>query len=100
MARAAALLSLSRRCTEDERLVAALLGTRKRGFLLDLVASTGGKERRQGDLESGYPKWKKVVQRLPGLQELRESLASLGTAVVDTTSDKWLSRYLVHGFAM
>ena len=37
-------------------------------------------------------RWKKVVVRLPGLQELKDSLTGLTVACNDVNSDKWLSR--------
>ena len=36
MFRASSAVSPGRRCTEDERLMAAVLGQRKRGFVLEL----------------------------------------------------------------
>ena len=36
MLRASSAVSAGRRCTEDERLMAAVLGHRKRGFFLEL----------------------------------------------------------------
>ena len=37
-------------------------------------------------------RWKKVAVKLPGLQELRDSLMGLTVACNDVNSDKWLSR--------
>ena len=92
-----------RRCVEDERLVASILGDRPRGFLLEL-ASKGGPGPAPGDTEYvslavyprdtngisryGYPGWKRVTNKVPSLGELRESLASLTAACQDTASDK------------
>ena len=45
-----------------------------------------------GEREHGYPGWKRVVQRLPGLAELRDSKASLGSACLEVNSDKWMGR--------
>jgi len=91
LVRASAPLSPGRRSIDDEKAVAAVLCGRKRGFILDVQVVKQG-ERRQGDMEAGYPRWKKVVVRLPGLQELRDSLTGLTVACNDVNSDKWLSR--------
>ena len=45
-----------RRCVEDERLVASILGDRPRGFLLEL-ASKGGPGPAPGDTEYVSPAW-------------------------------------------
>jgi len=79
-----------KRCSEDEKMLAAIIGGRKRGFILDLVdRSTASKT---SDLDSGYPHWKKVLTKVPGLVELRDSLASVSSTCNDTASEKWLSR--------
>jgi len=91
LVRASGPLVPGRRSNDDEKAVAAVLGGRKRGFILDVQAVKQG-ERRQGDMEAGYPRWKKVVVRLPGLQELKDSLTGLTIACNDVNSDKWLSR--------
>ena len=44
-----------RRSNDDEKAVAAVLGGMKRGFILDVQAVKQG-ERRQGDMEAGYPR--------------------------------------------
>ena len=97
-----------------------MLSGRKRGFILDVqvkgladnfvVPGLGGQARREKTGRHGsrisqveYPskaqelllnfeRWKKVVVRLPGLQELRDSLTGLTVACNDINSDKWLSR--------
>ena len=119
LVRASAPLSPGRRSNDDEKAVAAVLGGRKRGFILDVqvkglvdnfvVPGLGGQARREKTGRHGsrisqveYPpkakgllnleRWKKVVVRLPGLQELRDSLTGLTVACNDVNSDKWLSR--------
>ena len=95
-----------------------MLNGRKRGFILDVQVkglvdnfvvwsrwSSKAREDRETwkqdipgriSLQSpGAPqmqRWKKVVVRLPGLQELRDSLTGLTVACNDVNSDKWLSR--------
>jgi len=86
MVRASAPLSPGRRSNDDEKAVSAVLSGRKRGFILDVQVVKQG-ERRQGDMEAGYPRWKKVVVRLPGLQELKDSLTGLTVACNDVNSD-------------
>ena len=79
-----------KRCSDDEKMLAAIIGGRKRGFILELMErSTAGKS---SDLDSGYPHWKRVLTKLPGLAELRDSLAAVSSTCNDTVSDKWLSR--------
>ena len=78
-------------------------------MILYVVPGLGGQARREKTGRHGsrisqveYPpkakgllnleRWKKVVVRLPGLQELRDSLTGLTVACNDVNSDKWLSR--------
>ena len=120
LVRASAPLSPGRRSNDDEKAVAAVLGGRKRGFILDVqvkglvdnfvVPGLGGQARREKTGRHGsrisqvetpskaqgllliLERWKKVVVRLPGLQELKDSLTGLTVACNDVNSDKWLSR--------
>ena len=118
LVRASAPLSPGRRSNDDEKAVAAVLNGRKRGFILDVQVkglvdnfvvwsrwSSKAREDRETwkqdipgriSLQSpGAPqmqRWKKVVVRLPGLQELKDSLTGLTVACNDVNSDKWLSR--------
>ena len=97
-----------------------MLNGRKRGFILDVqvkgladnfvVPGLGGEARREKtrrhgsrvsqvespskvqELPLNLERWKKVVVRLPGLQELKDSLTGLTVACNDVNSDKWLSR--------
>ena len=102
--------------------MSAILGGRKRGFILEIVektekADSGG---------SSYPGWKRVVTKerahlispppalwtspdfcrgelndpflqLASLQELRESLQGLSTACTDISSDKVSNKTFKHG---
>ena len=63
-----------------------ILGNRPRGFLLDLQSNTKGGV--TGESDHGYPGWKRVVNRVPSLQDLRESLSGLSSACQDVSSDK------------
>ena len=70
-------------------MMAAILGGRKRGFLLEIVEKT-----EKGDSSGGggggcnYPGWKRVLTKMASLQELRESLQGLSAACTDISSDK------------
>ena len=66
--------------------MSAVLGGRRRGFLLEIVEKTEKGDSSGGS--SGYPGWKRVVTKLASLQELRESLQGLSLACTDISSDK------------
>ena len=72
--------------TEEEKMMAAVIGDRKRGFIMELVDKTGS------DPDCGYPHWKRVVTKVPSLAELRDSLTGVSSVCTDLASDKWLSR--------
>ena len=78
----------SRRCAEDEALMAAILGGRKRGFLLEIVEKTEKGDSGGSGGGCTYPGWKRVLTKMASLQELRESLQGLSTACTDISSDK------------
>ena len=44
------------------------------------------------EYDSVYAQWKRVNMKLPALAELKDSLATIGTACNDPTNDKWISR--------
>ena len=67
-------------------MMSAILGNRPRGFLLDL--QSGLKGGITGESEVGYPGWKRVVNKVPSLQEIRESLSGLCSACQDVASEK------------
>lgn len=90
LVRASRAAVLGKRCSDDEKMLAAIIGGRKRGFILDMVERNNASK--NADLDSGYPRWKRVVTKLPGLAELRDSVESVSSACNDTGSDKWLSR--------
>ena len=71
---------------QDEKMMSAILGNRPRGFLLDLQSGSKGGVTSESEL--GYPGWKRVVNRVPSLQDLRESLSGLFSACQDVASEK------------
>ena len=54
-------MTCSRRSAEDEALMAAVLGGRKRGFLLEIVEKTEKSESSAGGCN--YPGWKRVLTK-------------------------------------
>ena len=85
-------MTCSRRSAEDEALMSAILGSRKRGFLLEIVEKT---EKGESGWGCSYPGWKRVLTKMASLQDLRESLQGLSTACTDISSDKVTLHYLV-----
>ena len=71
---------------QDEKMMSAILGNRPRGFLLDL--QSGSKAGVTSESELSYPGWKRVVNKVPSLQDLRESLSGLFSACQDVASEK------------
>ena len=67
-------------------MMSAILGNRPRGFLLDL--QSGSKAGVTSESELSYPGWKRVVNKVPSLLDLRESLSGLSSACQDVTSEK------------
>lgn len=87
-----------RRCKEDERLINAVLGPGKRGYIIDTrTQNIAQMARAKGggfELEVHYPQWRRVHKTIDRHHVLLESLGKLVEACNDTTSsmDKWLSR--------
>ncbi|KAL7637351.1 UNVERIFIED_CONTAM: hypothetical protein RMT77_012077 [Armadillidium vulgare] len=88
----------NKRCKEDEKLLACVLGREEKGYIIDtrtqnLAQSAklrgGGYE---GELH--YPNWRRLHKPTDRRHNLLDSLTKLMDAVNDTTSgvDKWLSR--------
>ncbi|KFM70519.1 Myotubularin-related protein 9, partial [Stegodyphus mimosarum] len=88
----------NRRCKEDERLLNVVLGSGKKGYIIDtrsqniaLLARTKG-----GGFEPDvhYPLWKRMHKPIDRYFNLLESLTKLIEACNDNTcnADKWLSR--------
>lgn len=92
-----------RRCVEDEKMMAAILGHRPRGFILNIKtrSEVNGSGPPVVERDYGYPGWKRVAQLLPALSDLRDSMTSLGSACLEVNNDKWMgrlagSRWLTH----
>jgi len=91
LVRASQAISPAKRCSEDEKMLAAVIGDRKRGFILDLVDRSLANK--SSDLDCGYPHWKRVMTKVPSLAELRDSLTGVSSVCNDmVNSDKWLSK--------
>ncbi|CAL8144055.1 unnamed protein product [Orchesella dallaii] len=87
-----------RRCKEDERLINAVLGPGKRGYIIDTrtqtLAQTAKSKGGGFELEVYYPQWRRVHKPIDRHHNLLDSLSKLMEACNDTscTMDKWLSR--------
>ncbi|XP_078039204.1 myotubularin-related protein 9 isoform X1 [Augochlora pura] len=88
----------SKRCKEDERLLNAVLGPGRRGYIVDTRtinqaqscrAKGGGTE-----IDAAYPQWQKVHKAVPRPHELADSFCKLIEACNDVTcsTSQWLSR--------
>lgn len=88
----------SKRCKEDEKMINMMLGSGKRGYIIDTRAQNlaqlaktkgGGYEP-----EAHYPLWRRVHKSINRHTTLLESLYRLMEGCNDTNSsmDKWLSR--------
>lgn len=88
----------NRRCKDDEKLVNAVLGIGKRGYILDTRSPTVTKaEQRTGfgcEPEAHYSQWKRIHQLIERRHVFHDSLIKLNEACSDTsaTLDKWLSK--------
>lgn len=88
----------NRRCKEDEKLINAVVGTNKKGYIIDTRTPTLAQlARTKGggvEPEMHYPMWRKIQKPIDRHFTLLDSLAKLVEACNDTTSttDKWLSR--------
>ncbi|XP_077990034.1 myotubularin-related protein 9-like [Glandiceps talaboti] len=88
----------NKRCKDDERLVNAVLGIGKRGYIIDTRSSAGAQTARAKgggvEPEAHYPQWRKIHKSIDRFYVLQESLVKLIDACTDTNSsmDKWISR--------
>ncbi|KAJ1523594.1 hypothetical protein ONE63_001437 [Megalurothrips usitatus] len=88
----------SRRCKEDEKLLNAVLGPGKRGYIIDTRSTNlaqAAKARGGGyETEVNYPQWRRSHKPIDRRHVLLESLTKLIEACNDTSSsmDRWLSR--------
>ncbi|KAI1286005.1 Myotubularin-related protein 9 [Halotydeus destructor] len=88
----------TKRCKEDEKLINTILGSGKRGYIIEtrtqnlaqLARSKGG----GFEPEVHYPLWRRVHKPIDRHSTLLDSLGKLVEACSDTScsSDKWLSR--------
>ncbi|XP_043271665.1 myotubularin-related protein 9 [Venturia canescens] len=87
-----------KRCREDERLLNAVLGAGRRGYIIDTrSANQAQSARARGggtEIDAAYPQWRKVYKNVPRLSELADSLYKLTEACSDTacSTGQWLSR--------
>ncbi|XP_015603918.1 myotubularin-related protein 9 [Cephus cinctus] len=87
-----------RRCKEDERLLNAVLGPGRRGYIVDTRSAgqaQSAKARGGGtEIDAAYPQWRKVHKAVPRPSDLADSLYKLIEACNDTncSTSQWLSR--------
>ncbi|ELU07118.1 hypothetical protein CAPTEDRAFT_168491 [Capitella teleta] len=88
----------NKRCKEDERLVNAVLGIGRRGYILDTRSPTTAKlaTAKGGGVEpeAHYSQWRRIHQSMERYQILHESIIKLVEACYDVNCgmDKWLSK--------
>ncbi|KAL1132090.1 hypothetical protein AAG570_010048 [Ranatra chinensis] len=88
----------NRRCKEDERLINCVIGTGKRGYIIDTrsqALAQSAKSKGGGfEAEAHYPQWKRIHNPIDRWPTLLDSLTKLVEACNDTNSsmDRWLSR--------
>lgn len=83
---------------DDEKLMAAILGHFRKGFIISVTSDKAGSK---PEFEASYHHWKRVNMKLASTRDLTESLASLSVACNDPVNEKWLSklaaaRWLTH----
>ncbi|XP_032665262.1 myotubularin-related protein 9 isoform X1 [Odontomachus brunneus] len=87
-----------KRCKEDERLLNAVLGPGRRGYIVDTrsVNQTISAKARGGgtEMDTAYPQWRKVHKSIPRPHDLADSFFKLIEACSDISSStsQWLSR--------
>lgn len=88
----------NKRCKEDEKMLNAILGPGKRGYIIDTRSQNLAQfARTKGggfEPEAHYPLWRRVHKQIGRHSALSESLNKLVEACNDNISstDKWLSR--------
>lgn len=88
-----------KRCKEDERLLNAVLGPGKRGYIIDTRSQSviaNAKSRGGGhESECNYPQWRRIVKPIERHYVLLDSLSKLIEACNDKHSsmDRWSSRF-------
>lgn len=87
-----------KRCREDERLLNAVLGPGRRGYIVDTRSgSQAQSSRAKGggtEMDAAYPQWRKVHKAVPRPHDLADSFFKLIEACNDVTcsTSQWLSR--------
>ncbi|KZC13644.1 Myotubularin-related protein 9, partial [Dufourea novaeangliae] len=87
-----------KRCKEDERLLNAVLGPGRRGYIVDTRSvSQAHSSRAKGggtEMDAAYPQWRKVHKAVPRPHDLADSFFKLIEACNDVTcsTSQWLSR--------
>lgn len=88
----------NKRCKEDEKMLNSILGSGKRGYIIDTrVPNLAQLAKTKGggfELEAHYPLWRRVHKPISRYTVFSDSLSKLIEACNDTSSsmDKWLSR--------
>ena len=87
-----------KRCKEDERLLNAVLGPGRRGYIVDTRSiNQAQSSRAKGggtEMDAAYPQWRKVHKAVPRPHDLADSFFKLIEACNDVTcsTSQWLSR--------
>ncbi|XP_076173039.1 myotubularin-related protein 9 [Ptiloglossa arizonensis] len=90
--------STGKRCKEDERLLNAVLGPGRRGYIVDTrsISQAQSSRARGGgtEMDAAYPQWRKVHKAVPRPHDLADSFFKLIEACNDITcsTSQWLSR--------
>ncbi|KAK2146123.1 hypothetical protein LSH36_631g02047 [Paralvinella palmiformis] len=93
-----------KRCREDEKLVNAVLGIGRRGYIIDTRSLTQAKlaTAKGGGVEPEvhYPQWRRIHQQIERYNVLHESIVKLIEVSVDGNigMDKWLSKLEASGW--
>ncbi|KAF3423443.1 hypothetical protein E2986_07493 [Frieseomelitta varia] len=88
----------NKRCKEDERLLNAVLGPGRRGYIIDTRSiSQAQSSRAKGggtEIDAAYPQWRKVHKVVPRPHELADSFFKLIEACNDITcsTSQWISK--------
>ncbi|XP_023289363.1 myotubularin-related protein 9 [Orussus abietinus] len=87
-----------RRCKEDERLLNAVLGPGRRGYIVDMRSSNQAQSARARgggtEMDAAYPQWRKLHKPVPRPSNLTDALFKLIEACNDAncSTSQWLSR--------
>ncbi|EZA57170.1 hypothetical protein DMN91_006717 [Ooceraea biroi] len=87
-----------KRCKEDERLLNAVLGPGRRGYIVDTrsISQAQGARARGGgtEMDAAYPQWRKVHKSVPRPHDLADSFYKLIEACndINSSTSQWLSK--------